>query len=166
MATDLISAVAERASLTFTDEIVALGYKVWRFILLLSLSLVPATVIAQTLVDPTKPPAELSARAGEETVESNELQSIIISPTRRAAIINGQTVELGGKTGDVRLIEVSETGVVLQGAKGRQVLTMFPNVKLLKKSVFPLMEDEERNPVRKEMLVNKPDSQFGKKEEK
>lgn len=97
---------------------------------LLWLGAMPLISSAQTLTDPTRLPAELTAIPGAEVPSG--LQSIIISPTRRAAIINGQTVELGGKTGDDRLIEVSESGVVLQGAKGRQVLTLFPNVKMNK----------------------------------
>lgn len=133
---------------------------------LLSLSAIPAVSLAQALADPTKPPAELSARPGAFVPEGNDLQSIIISPTRHAAIINGQTVELGGKAGDVRLIEVSEGGVVLQGAKGRQVLTLFPNVKINKKAVLPAMENDVKNPVRKQELVAKPDRHSGKKEEK
>jgi hypothetical protein len=63
------------------------------------------------------------------------LQSIIISRTRRAAIIDGETVELGKKHGDARLTEVNEGSVVLQGAQGRQVLTLFPNVNIVKKEI-------------------------------
>jgi MSHA biogenesis protein MshK len=131
---------------------------------LLSLSAIPAISSAQTLVDPTKPPAELSASAVGATPD--DLQSIIISPARRAAIINGQMIELGGKAGDVRLIEVSEGSVVLQGTKGRQVLTLFPNVKIDKKAVLPPMEDDVKRPAQKKKLVNKPTSHAGKKEEK
>jgi len=129
--------------------------------MLLSLSAIPIVSSAQTLVDPTKPPSELSAPAAP-----NELQSIIISPARRAAIISGQTVELGGKVGDVRLIEVSEGSVVLQGAKGRQVLTLFPNVKIDKKAALLPMEYDVKSSARKKKLVNKSTSQAGKQEEK
>ena len=129
----------------------------------LLLSAIPVISLAQTLDDPTKPPAELSARPGGV---ANPLESIIISPTRRAAIINGQMVELGGEAGDVRLIEVNESGVVLQGAKGREVLTLFPNVKINKKAVLPLMEDDVKSSVRKDVLVDKAHSPAGKKEEK
>lgn len=122
--------------------------------------------MAQALSDPTKPPAELSAHPGAAAPEDDGLQSIIISPTRRAAIINGQTVELGGKAGDVSLIEVNESGVVLQGAKGRQVLTLFPDVKINRKALVPPMEDDVKHPARKEDRVSKPGRQTGKKEEK
>lgn len=133
--------------------------------LLLSLSAIPAICSAQDLVDPTKPPAELSLRPGEVFPEPNELSSIIISPIRRAAIINGQTVELGAKVDDVRLIEVNERGVVLQGAKGLQVLTLFPNVQINKKALLSPVEDDVKDSALKEMPVIKPASQTGKKKE-
>lgn len=61
------------------------------------------------------------------------LQSVIISPSRRAAIINGKTVELGGKYNGAKLTEVNENGVVLSGARGRQkLLLMFPAVEIRK----------------------------------
>ena len=100
----------------------------------LLLNAVPLLAIAQELADPTRPPEQLSARPGPAKAETNELQSVIIAPTRRAAIIHGQTVELGGKVGDFRLIEVNESGVVLQGAKGLEVLSLFPNIKVSRKA--------------------------------
>ncbi len=83
--------------------------------------------------DPTRPPANISAPiAAEVEMESQPtgLQSVFISKTRRAAIIAGQTVELGGKYGDAKLIEVNEGSVVLRGPQGRQVLSLFPDVKI------------------------------------
>jgi len=57
------------------------------------------------------------------------LQSTIISRTRRAAIIDGKTVELGEKHGDARLIQVNEGSVVLQSGQTLQVLRLFPDVR-------------------------------------
>ena len=128
---------------------------------LLLLSALPAIAMAETLLDPTKPAEAVGAHA-----EINALQSIIISPTRRAAIIYGQTVELGEKVGDVRLIEVSESGVVLQGTKGLEVLTLFPNVKMNKRAVVLPMAADAKHPALKSDLVNEPASRVGKKEEK
>jgi MSHA biogenesis protein MshK len=95
---------------------------------------------AEVLPDPTRPPASIfapaaGAGAGREATEkqSSGLHTIIISETRRAAIIDGQIVELGGEHGDARLIEVNEGGVVLQRAQSRQVLTLFPDVKITRK---------------------------------
>ncbi len=97
---------------------------------------------AEALVDPTRPPASVIApvAAASGPVESTPsgLRSIIISKTRRAAIIDGETVELGGKHGDARLTEVNEGSVVLRGTQGRQVMTLFPGVKMTsRKEVKP-----------------------------
>lgn len=103
--------------------------------ILLLLLLFPLVAIAETLPDPTRPPGDLFVSAGRAAEkEPSGLQSVIIAPGRRAAIINGQTVELGDKIGDERLIEVDEHSVVLRGKQGRQVLTMFPEVKMKKKT--------------------------------
>lgn len=106
----------------------------------LSVALFSVAVVAEDLPDPTRPPAALTApvaAAGQKASEAQPagLQSIIISKTRRAAIIDGETVELGKKHGDARLTEVNEGSVVLQGAQGRQVLTLFPNVNIFKKEI-------------------------------
>lgn len=132
---------------------------------LLLLCAVPPVASAQALTDPTKPPAEISAPLTQAAVpEGDKLQSIIISPTHRAAIINGQTVELGAKYGEARLVEVSESGVALQGAQGRQVLTLFPGVEIKRKE--PPKENSMKHTTLKKKLVKKPASQIGKKEEK
>ena len=101
---------------------------------------------AEELTDPTRPPAIITIpSAATEKNPPSGLQSVMISKTRRAAIIDGETVELRGKHGDATLIEVSESGVVLQGAQGRQVLTLFPNVKIMQKVIqaTPKMSEKE-----------------------
>lgn len=112
-----------------------------RLILGLSLSGVllahGAGVAAQELTDPTRPAATLEvsepsadAEALAEQNQTQGLRLIIIQKNRRAAIIDGKTIELGGKVGDARLVEVYEGSVVLQGAHGKQVMTLFPRVKM------------------------------------
>lgn len=93
---------------------------------------------AEELVDPTRPPASIAAPVAEAVVQAAGLQSIIISRNRRAAIIDGQTVELGDRLGDARLIEVNAAGVVLKSNKGRQVLMLFPDVKITRAQVTPV----------------------------
>lgn len=94
-----------------------------------------ASATAQELTDPTRPAValETAVPSGEGAVEADQsmgLRLIIIQKKRRAAIIDGKTVELGGKVGDARLVAVNEGSVVLQGAQGRQVLTLFPGIKM------------------------------------
>lgn len=96
--------------------------------------LLPVSCCAEALTDPTKPPASISAPAAQSDVAAADkpasLQTIIIAKNRRAAIIDGQTVELGGKVGEAKLIEVNTANVVLRTTQGRQVLTLFPDVKI------------------------------------
>ena len=126
----------------------------------------PAIVSAQVLNDPTKPPAEISAPPGEVIQAGKARQTILISPDRRAAIIDGQTVELGAKHGDFRLIEVSESGVVLEGSQGRQVLALFPGVDIKKKAAVLPVKHRVKRTARKEKLVTQSASDAGKKEKK
>jgi hypothetical protein len=102
----------------------------WAFFLCLQY---PVYCFSEDLPDPTRPSMLIDipvAASGVADSPSIGLQSIIISSKRRAAIINGETVELGNKQGDARLIEVNEGNVVLQDAQGRQVLSLFPDVKI------------------------------------
>ncbi|MDO8206413.1 MAG: hypothetical protein Q7T38_01175 [Gallionella sp.] len=100
--------------------------------------LLPVFSYAEELPDPTLPPASVSAPVAVSGVVAAippaGLQSIIIGRHRRAAIIDGQTVELGGRHGDAKLVEVNMANVVLRTAGGRQVLTLFPDVKITSKS--------------------------------
>lgn len=106
-------------------------------------------VHAEDLPDPTRPPASVFAPAAGQGARENlssGLHTIIISDIRRAAIIDGQTVELGGEHRGARLIEVNEGGVVLQRAQTRQVLTLFPGVKINRNGT-PVTEPAETGKV-------------------
>lgn len=105
----------------------------------LLLCVVQGAAVAEPLPDPTRPAIDLSSSGAGGAVDavpvedvSHGLQSIIISSQYRAAIINGETVSLGGKFGDSRLVEVREGSVVLQNAQGRRVLELFPKVNIRK----------------------------------
>lgn len=88
--------------------------------------LAAAPLFAQALPDPTRPPAWENAGAAGEGAPV--LQSVMISPRRRAALISGQVVELGGRFGDARLVAVNENGVVLRSDAGSEELKLFPAV--------------------------------------
>lgn len=104
-----------------------------------ALSAVIFPLHAEELTDPTRPPANIfqaaSRSAGTEAAQPSGLRSIIISETRRAAIIDGKTVELGGRFGNARLVEVNPGSIVLQRGKSRQVLTLFPGVKITREEI-------------------------------
>jgi len=97
--------------------------------------LVPMAALSQAMTDPTRPPAALAAEAPEGGGEGagtqlHQLQTVIISPTRKAAIIDGVLVELGGKFGDAVLTRVAEDQVVLRSGDSRDVLKLHPAVEI------------------------------------
>ena len=98
------------------------------FVLGLGLGLACAAP-AQTrpLVDPTRPPDVAPRTAAEAAaVEGPRLQSVLISPTRRAAVISGTAVALGGSYGNARVEEISESAVVLRYPDRRTTLHLLP----------------------------------------
>ena len=93
---------------------------------------IAADANADILRDPTRPPAVLEmAPDGSGGANANagpRLQSVLISPSRRVAVINGQTVTVGDKIGDAQLVKISEGEVVLRNGKILQTLKLFPDV--------------------------------------
>jgi MSHA biogenesis protein MshK len=67
---------------------------------------------------------------------------VLISATRNVAVINGQTVPLGGKFRDATLTRITETGVELRNGSRVEVLRLFPQVQ---KKSLPGDEPRRRN---------------------
>jgi MSHA biogenesis protein MshK len=94
---------------------------------MLSAAAMPAG--AQGLADPTRPPAGLVASdAYGEANGGPVLQSVMISPGRKAALISGQVVVLGGKYGSARLVRLTESEAVLRDGSETTVLRLYPLV--------------------------------------
>jgi MSHA biogenesis protein MshK len=85
--------------------------------------------VAQTLRDPTRP-AGASARgaAGKPEQSGWVLQSVLISPERRYAIINGEVVRIGGSVAGAELVAVAAERVTLRTPEGLRVINLFPDV--------------------------------------
>lgn len=90
---------------------------------------------AQNLPDPTRPPAFLQRGgvAPDSSVAAApvlpRLQSILIARHpggRHVAVIDGHTLRLGDKYKGAVLVSVTETAVILQNGKQRQVLKLYP----------------------------------------
>jgi len=98
----------------------------------LALWLATGTAGAQELNDPMRPPTGMGAGAADvEAADAGggmTLQSVMISPAGRAAIISGVLVKLGEKYGDAVLVRVAESEVVLRSGTDRQVLKLYPGV--------------------------------------
>jgi MSHA biogenesis protein MshK len=95
----------------------------------LALSLASGSA-AQALTDPTRPPLELMSAnapgAAPGTAPSTPLQSILLSATRKGAIISGQYVPLGGFYGKAKLVDIAATQVTLKSDRGLEVLQLYP----------------------------------------
>lgn len=108
--------------------------------LIAAMLFIPMAVYAQKIVtDPTRPPAGFGTGATDtegDTGGGIRLQSVMISPTHSAAIINGVTVRLGEKYGDAVLVRVAESEVVLRSGGAQQVLKIHPGVE--KRAIVPV----------------------------
>lgn len=84
---------------------------------------------AQALSDPTRPPLEIigtMTNGAATSVPPTRLQSILLSSTRKGAIINGQYVALGGNYGKANLIKITATEVTLKSDAGLEMLQLYP----------------------------------------
>ncbi|MFL6675352.1 MAG: hypothetical protein ACJ8LG_18920 [Massilia sp.] len=100
-------------------------------IMLAAASLLAAQLHAQELQDPTRPPAQLLARAGGAAAVSNEpqLQSVLIAREpggRHVAVIDGETVRLGETFRGARLVRMTQSEVELVRGRERRVLKLNP----------------------------------------
>lgn len=99
---------------------------------LAALALSASFASAQALVDPTRPPASMDARpdaTGQAGDGLPRLQSILIAPGaggRRVAVIDGETVRLGDSYKGARVARMTQSEVVLERGRERQVLRLEP----------------------------------------
>lgn len=100
---------------------------------------------AAQLLDPTRPP-DFFGQAQPSTVSAGPvLQSVLISPQRKIAIISGKTVQVGEKFGESSVLSITETEVVLRNGKSLQTLKLFPDVqKKLSSSSTSAQTDHRR----------------------
>lgn len=92
---------------------------------------------AETLVDPTQPPSELGVvgTGGAQGQGEPVLQTVMLSATKKVAVINGQAVRVGEKFGDATLIRLTDHEAVLRDTDGTlQTLKMYTAVE---KKVIP-----------------------------
>ena len=96
------------------------------------------TVLAETLKDPTQPPATLnSATTTDNMVPAGPvLQSIMIGPQYQAAIINGEKVLLGKKYQAATLIKLNEREAVLRNPD-MSTQTLLLDFAISKKNLAP-----------------------------
>lgn len=83
---------------------------------------------AHAMTDPTAPPPGFEAPAGEARPGAPVLHSVIIAGRTRAAIIDGERVELGGRYRDAEVVSITEDAVVLRERGTTQVLRLYPTI--------------------------------------
>jgi len=114
--------------------------------------------MAQVMIDPTRPPPGVYApESAEKATGAPVLQSVMITPTARTAIIGGEEVKLGAKFGDARVIKITETEVVLRTTGGTETLKMYPGVEI--KAVQP--PQKAKQVIRKSSKANKSPARNG-----
>ena len=109
--------------------------------------LATGTALAQAMNDPTRPPSE-HAGAGDVDTGGPVLQSVMISPTQRSAIISGKVVKVGDQYGDATLIQVAENEVVLKSGDVSQVLRLHPGVEKRETAPSTVKPGPRRNSAR------------------
>lgn len=85
------------------------------------------------LVDPTRPPnvAPAGARDGSAqpgAAAAPRLESTLISPNRKLAVIDGQTVTVGSKVDEATVVQIAETRVTLRQGAELKTLELYPGI--------------------------------------
>ncbi len=83
---------------------------------------------AQGMSDPTRPPGGLADAVEAVGSGGPVLQSVMLSPSRKVAVISGEMVVLGGRYGSSRLVRLTETEAVLKNGADVTVLRLHPQV--------------------------------------
>jgi len=92
---------------------------------------------AESLPDPTRP-AQANGAAGQSASGAGAtpvLQSVLISPRRKVAVISGETVQVGDRIGDGRVVRIAEGEVALARDGQIQILKLFPGLEIRRTKV-------------------------------
>lgn len=88
------------------------------------------TVVASALTDPTRP-VDYNAPVGMAKAERSYgpvLQSTLVSPLRKRAMIDGKTVVVGDKINDARVVDIRPNEVVLRRGDRDTSLRLMPKL--------------------------------------
>jgi len=85
--------------------------------------------VAEVLKDPTRPPnyqQKAGIAVGTNAAPKWVLTSTLISPARRLATINGQTLSVGERIGGARVLSIEAARVALMDGNKEIVLELLP----------------------------------------
>jgi MSHA biogenesis protein MshK len=96
-------------------------------------TLVAACLLAQSVfgapfTDPTRPPSASDDGMAAGAEAGPRVESILIAPDRRIAIISGETVTLGSRIAAGEVVRINETEVVVWSAQGERRLRLYPQL--------------------------------------
>jgi len=99
-----------------------------RLTLLLAPALLAAVAAAAApFADPTRPPSAAEEAGGEGLPPGPRLESVLISPQRKLAVISGREVRLGERFGEGRVVRITPTEVAIRRGGETEVLRLFPS---------------------------------------
>lgn len=97
----------------------------------LALFLAASAAQGAPFADPFRPPREAQAPAegagAEKKVLTSRLESVLIAPDRRVAVIDGHQYLEGERIGNGRVLRISETEVVIRHSDRDEKLALFPD---------------------------------------
>jgi MSHA biogenesis protein MshK len=84
---------------------------------------------AQALSDPTQPPSFSGLPAESPAAPGGPaLQSILVGPGRRHAVIDGRQVKVGDRVGDARIVAIDFDAVRLREGTTTRVMKLIPDI--------------------------------------
>jgi MSHA biogenesis protein MshK len=116
-----------------------------RFLVCIALILLDPAARGAPFADPTRPPDFAPADGAPAASGGSRLESVLIAPDRRVAVIGGQQVRLGEKFRDGRVVRITETEVVIRTAEGMQTLKLFPEVEKRPRARSEKRREDENN---------------------
>jgi MSHA biogenesis protein MshK len=91
--------------------------------------LVAFAASAAPFADPTRPPTPSENVLGSAgSTEGPRLESVLIAPDRRIAVVNGQQVVVGARIAGGEVVRITESEVVIRGAGSEQTLKLVPGI--------------------------------------
>lgn len=97
--------------------------------------------LTNDLADPTRPNVKrerivVNKKVIAKPKEALFLQSTLVAPNRRLAVINGKTFYVGGRVADAEIIDIAPHQVTLLRSGVREVLRLLPEKKALRRHVL------------------------------
>ena len=92
------------------------------------LLVVSLETMAAAFPDPTRP-ATFTPSAPASPAGRPRLESVLIAPDRRIAVISGQRVQVGDRIYGAEVVSITEGAVVLRTGQGSETLALFPQLK-------------------------------------